>query len=427
MPTPSALRNFKAATQLKLAKGSANFADAASTLLHRSILSVRGVQYRIREVEFYLHSEEHRDPYVFCHPEQLQFGAWHIHRAGSSASNSPKGGKFKGIDLTLGENGAWAGALIRSIEKVDHDAFIEGPSLVVDAIMKELGVAEVRDLLMPGVLALELLDNPSPEPGLSLASPRVGISHRQDLPPEAFLDFLFSPYRFLARPDLATKGRHQAFLAAALEMGKDAAAHLFEISEKLADRHLERFEAGTLHQPTDFLHLEKLSVPQWCEFYGSYREWKRKDSIASTTPATLLALAVKQLMSGDFPGLFTTCGEGLNASQESKDTLEFLRLRSVALGSMGRHNEARVNLLEALAIDPADGITLANYITSCLACGDPESATGALEIYFDDLDGQGKSIALESVEEAIQSGSLEPESLPLSVIEAVAARLKKAV
>ena len=70
MPTPSALKNFKAATQLKLAKSSANFPGALD-------------------------------------------------------SSPPKGWSYKGINLTLGEDGAWAGVLNRSIERVDKGTIQE--------------------------------------------------------------------------------------------------------------------------------------------------------------------------------------------------------------------------------------------------------------------------------------------------------------
>jgi hypothetical protein len=96
--------------------------------------------FRIAEIEFYLHSAEHPDPYVHQSQDQLDVGRWYFHRVGESY----RGGTFKGLDITFA-HGMYGGILIRSLVAADGE-IIEGPSLCVDRILKTAAFESVASL-----------------------------------------------------------------------------------------------------------------------------------------------------------------------------------------------------------------------------------------------------------------------------------------
>jgi len=132
---------------------------------------------------------------------------------------------------------------------------------------------------------------------------------------------------------------------------------------------------------------------------------------------TFLPEAVKILHREDYQVLFTHVCECLNATESEFIKLELNKLRAIALGGLGRHPEARVLLLELLERAPSDGYVLANYITSCFACGDGKSACGGIEIYYQGLDGASRGAVLESVAEALRIGEIRIEDAPAVILE----------
>ncbi|CAO3645151.1 unnamed protein product [Cunninghamella echinulata] len=110
-------------------------------------------RYDLLEVESYFKTEKyhHNDPYTHNHPIQYKNGLWYFHHMGKSSSF--KGGTRKGVDITLGriENNnqhiASGGILIRAIQCQTTQKLIEGPSLLVDTILKELGYTSLQELV----------------------------------------------------------------------------------------------------------------------------------------------------------------------------------------------------------------------------------------------------------------------------------------
>lgn len=88
------------------------------------------------------------------------------------------------------------------------------------------------------------------------------------------------------------------------------------------------------------------------------------------------------------------------------------RLLGVAYGSIENESGARKSFLSALRLDPNDGLTLANYITSCFHAGDVDSAREGIEQFFDSLQLDEQRIVLESLLEAIRCGWVQKEDLP---------------
>ncbi|CAK0838560.1 unnamed protein product [Prorocentrum cordatum] len=104
----------------------------ADALMNQWDLYIGGVAHSIVELEAYVHSTAHPDPYTHGEEGQGSCGAWYFHRQGRSF----KGGSFKGLDLACGcaRSGVFAGLLLRAVS-AGPGKLVEGPSLVVDHIL----------------------------------------------------------------------------------------------------------------------------------------------------------------------------------------------------------------------------------------------------------------------------------------------------
>lgn len=176
------------------------FIDTAKTLFNERGLSIGGIIYEFAEIEFYLTSSEHPDPYTHQHPEQSQFAKWYFHRM---SNGTYKGGTFKGLDLTLGSESMYYGILIRAIWN-SNIGLICGPCKVVDHILSTLQIPSISALThdTPGErkcldvknndaqLHLVHIDHTSTEP--IYVGPRIGLS-------DTYPEWVNKPYRFVRR------------------------------------------------------------------------------------------------------------------------------------------------------------------------------------------------------------------------------------
>ncbi len=117
-----------------------DFDVIAWKILNETHLVAGRSRFRIIEIEFYLRSADHPDPYVHCANEQLSVGQWYFHKAGASY----RGGTFKGLDITFGK-GAYGGVLIRSMV-ADDGTVIEGPCNCVNRLLAATGHQTVKSL-----------------------------------------------------------------------------------------------------------------------------------------------------------------------------------------------------------------------------------------------------------------------------------------
>ena len=76
-----------------------NMLDIADRFFNQTIIVSNTVEYRIREIEFYLRSDDHQDEYTHCNQDQTEYGKWYFHKF---KNGTYKVGTFKGLDLTLG-------------------------------------------------------------------------------------------------------------------------------------------------------------------------------------------------------------------------------------------------------------------------------------------------------------------------------------
>jgi hypothetical protein len=117
------------------------FTRIAEELLGRYRLIANGHSLRLRHIEFYHKSVEHPDPFVHGFEIQKTPCLWYFHRVGSGY----RGGTYKGMDLTFGDGELPGGILFRAAETEDGQR-IQGPSNLVDYLLKVTKVKSVADL-----------------------------------------------------------------------------------------------------------------------------------------------------------------------------------------------------------------------------------------------------------------------------------------
>ena len=194
------------------------FEAIAQKLLNQTHLAIAREAHRIIEIEFYYHNLEHRDPFVHCHPLQLRKHCWYFHRQG----NSYRGGTFKGIDLTFGDEETYGGILLRSLEKPDG-SIINGSCNCVNYILQRTGYATVAEL--DSAIAIENAWHPNlflflqpadcPKQPL-LTTARVGLSLKRARSHPHMPAYLLQPYRYLTAPRIS-KGKIYLVLALLLQ------------------------------------------------------------------------------------------------------------------------------------------------------------------------------------------------------------------
>jgi len=191
------------------------FARVADLLLNRTRWMIGGRPHRVTECEFYYRNRGHEDPFAHGDPVQVHPGRWYFHRT----AGVYRGGSFKGVDVTFGDGTARGGILIRGVERPDG-TFIDGPSLLVDHVLRLSGAESVAAL--DRKIAERLAWDPScplhfeemdPAAKGILACARVGLSLRRARPGTTMSAFLTRPYRFLTEPAAIAKGKPQMVLA----------------------------------------------------------------------------------------------------------------------------------------------------------------------------------------------------------------------
>ncbi len=249
------------------------FFRIADTLLNRSIFLIAGKPHRLAEVEVYYHGPGHADVFAHRDPVQLHAGRWYFHRT----RGSYRGGSFKGLDLAFGDGTAHGGVLFRGLETPDG-GFVDGPSLLVDHVLKTSGFATVAELdaaigtrpawdeSQPLVLA------PAESPGNRpvLATARVGLSlkHRSPKPADPALAFVLRPDRYLTEPRRTAKGKPHMVLALHAA-GESAEAIAARTGCPLAavKRYAAAFDAGRTESSAGFYGRE-LSTADLARLHG---------------------------------------------------------------------------------------------------------------------------------------------------------------
>ncbi|KAI8881297.1 hypothetical protein K501DRAFT_286463 [Backusella circina FSU 941] len=178
-------------------------------------------RFEMLEVEGYLKAPFHQDPYCHGHPKQKRSGYWFFHHVGMS--NGFREGTRKGVDITVGnKDGNSGGMLIRAIR--DKTALVEGPSLVVDIVLKEFHQTSIKHFVanqwknIPGLAhdpssGFYLVPKISSSDHTVYATPRVGLGLSNKNRSGMHFKFVAKFYRFIVHPELLKKGRALTILA----------------------------------------------------------------------------------------------------------------------------------------------------------------------------------------------------------------------
>lgn len=115
-----------------------DFDRVAKALLNHMELITKDNSYRIREIEFYYHSDNHTDFYCHKNENQKKRNRLYFHRFKDPEKYQRL--KQKGIDITIGDGkSVYGGILIRVIENIKTNEILKGIGNLTNQIIKEIG------------------------------------------------------------------------------------------------------------------------------------------------------------------------------------------------------------------------------------------------------------------------------------------------
>lgn len=225
-----------------------NFEAIAHKILNQTDLAIAGKNHRIVEIEFYYYNPRHPDPFAHRHPLQLSENRWYFHRQG----NNYRGGTFKGIDLTFGDEQTYGGILLRSLEKCDG-SLINGSCTCVNYILAQTGYQSVAEL--DGAIARNSAWNPHTPLFLQSAdcrsrpvfvTARVGLSLKRARSHPQMPAYLLQPYRYLTAPKTISKGKIYLVLALSLQgMAIEEIHQLTGCPQSTIQRYFQAYQQGS--------------------------------------------------------------------------------------------------------------------------------------------------------------------------------------
>lgn len=229
------------------------FDTVADYLLRNCKILVDHRTYAVTEIEFYYFSEEHPDPYVHKHPNQLKTGIWYFHDVGQ--------------DLTFGSDGEYGGILIRGISSLDKSRYIDGPVKTFDEMFnRELRLDDAHSL----VVKLEGMDFLDKEHKI-YDFPRVGMYPKDREHDE---EYLLKPYRFMSFPWLTKAERHVIYLYAKYFKTDDGLPGKLEVDKSMIREYEKAFLEGQNMGKTEIEDLfsgkTRMNVINKCRLIGSY-------------------------------------------------------------------------------------------------------------------------------------------------------------
>ena len=181
-----------------------DFMHIAKTLFNYTCLRMLDGTYRLVEIEFYLRSDMHPDPYVHANPEQLLSYKYYFHR---HSNGTYKSGTYKGMDLTFGDadSETYFGILIRAIMDTSTGQVIEGPCNVVNHILGIYCADSIADMTDGEAMSIkrnvwDCILEPTDlfERTDICVGPRIGLSAK-------YLEYQNRPYRFVLDKNLVKK------------------------------------------------------------------------------------------------------------------------------------------------------------------------------------------------------------------------------
>jgi hypothetical protein len=247
------------------------FARIAADLLNRTRWIIGGRPHRITEVEFYFRGHEHDDPFTHGDPIQVHQGRWYFHKT----AGAYRGGTFKGVDVTCGDGTARGGILIRGVAEEDG-SLIDGPSLLVDRVLRSCDLTSVRAL--DQAIADRVVWDPSGpmylEPAADtdlpiLATARVGLSLRRAGKDSTKPAYLTRPYRFLTDPRAIAKGKpHMVMALYRQRRSPDEIRSITGVPARSIAAYVAAYEAGLSDGQWDDYFGKEIGPLDVCRFHG---------------------------------------------------------------------------------------------------------------------------------------------------------------
>jgi len=247
------------------------FTHIADELLNRTHWVVNTRPHRFNEIEFYYVGPGHRDPFAHADPVQQFAGRWYFHKT----AGVYRGGSYKGVDLTFGNDEARAGILIRGLESPEGKR-IDGPSLLVDHLLAQCEKPIVA-ALDQAIATRSAWDTMSPlhlQPAQDLNRPilrcaRVGLSLRRARPGSSAPDYLTRPYRFLVEPAMIAKGKVQMVLGLhRLGTGPDEIRRITGCPARTIAGYIAEYEAGLREGLFEDYFGKELGPKDLCRLHG---------------------------------------------------------------------------------------------------------------------------------------------------------------
>ena len=184
-------------------------------LLNQCKLVVDGNEHELIELELYLHSKQHPDPFVHMNEQQMNFGTWYFHKGGKRLDSNFRGGTFKGLDIIFGSktDNIYAGILIRSLcDK--NNKLIEGSCNCVNHILSlvnkdndipgfiknhcnDLSIFNdsKNELYIKGLTSDMNISGLTSNNSIIFCCPRVGLSLKKGLPNQK--QYIMKNYRMI--------------------------------------------------------------------------------------------------------------------------------------------------------------------------------------------------------------------------------------
>jgi 3-methyladenine DNA glycosylase Mpg len=247
------------------------FQKIATEMFHNYTFMINGHPHRFTEVEFYLNGGNHPDDFAHDDPIQKECGSFYFHKM----NGKYKGGSFKGMDVTFAQDGVFGGILIRGIQKLDAPrVLVDGPSLVVDHILKTCG-AENVPALVASMTSLAVCDQNNLihiAPASKSGSRQVYSSARVGLTLKDFSrdreNYIVRFYRFFTHPKDIKKGKPLMVNALHVHGKPEHEIHLITGTPKnTVAKYVDLFREGK-KKSANFFYSKDLSTEDLCLLHG---------------------------------------------------------------------------------------------------------------------------------------------------------------
>ncbi len=156
--------------------------NIADLLLYRGYVKVNANEFKIREIEFYYNSENHKD--IFTHNNEKQFTSlqWYFHPS------------LKGVDLTIGNGINYGGILIRAINGDKNEKLINGP----EKVLKKILCAQTNNIFQNNTISVLFDDIHIGNEKFILSLKRIGIKISDIRDEKLQKNFIDKTYRYLS-------------------------------------------------------------------------------------------------------------------------------------------------------------------------------------------------------------------------------------